>query len=105
FGFGFGFRWLSSCDIRRNANVFKRGEFRQQLVELENKSEVLVAEFRKRLVGKFQYILTVDDEFGSFGHRRFVQRSQNMQKRRLSRARRAHDRYDFAFFDLKVYAF
>ena len=92
----------SACDIGRNHNVFQRREFRQQLVELKHKTNMLVAEIRELLLRQGGHIDRIDTHRAGI---RTIQRTDNLQEGRLTSATGADDTYHLTLIDREVDTF
>ena len=70
-------------------------------MELENKSDMTVTETRQVLVFQRKNIRSVNEHLAGIG---FVQRADNLQKRRLARTGFADNGHYFALVHMQVHA-
>src|SRR5207245_826172 len=80
-------------------HIFERAEVREQIVELKNESELVVAEIRERALVHRKQILPLEINFA--GGRSF-EASQEMQKCGFPDTRLADNRYFFARSHLEI---
>ena len=83
----------------RNHDVFERGEFGEELVELKDESDMLVAEVGQFATVERQHVGTVDKEATGIG---LVERADDLKQRGFARAAWAYDTDNFAFLDVEV---
>ena len=86
-------------DQRRYHHVLQRRELRQELVELEDEADVLVAESGQLLATEAARLRAVYNEAPAI---RRVQRADNLEQGGLARAAGAYDRHDLARVDGQV---
>ena len=89
-------------DIGGNQDVFKCCKLWQQLVELEDESEMLVTEVGELLAGKGGYIDGIDVYTARI---RLFECTDDLQQRGLSRSAGTDDADDLSFVDMEVDAF
>jgi len=104
-GLFLGFCSAGVLDKCRNADVFKGGKFRQQLVELEDKTDVFVSEPGQLPFFKTSDILSVDFDTAGYARVRGVQGSKNLEEGGFTRPRGPNHRYDFPFGDFQAHPF
>ena len=90
------------ADQPRNADILESRELREQVVELEDEADALVAEFRQGLVAQRRDILAADLHAPAVGPRKGP---HDLQKRGLSGAAGPHDGDHLACGDLQRDAF
>lgn len=83
----------------RNHDVFERREFGEELVELKDESDVLVAEVGQFATVKRQHVGAVDKEAAGVG---LVERADDLEQRGFACAARPYDADNFAFLDVEV---
>ena len=89
-------------DESGNHDVFQSRELGQKLMELENETDVLVAEIAQFACRERPGIDAVDDHRPAVG---LVERTDNLEQGGLSGPRRSHDRDHLALVDMQVDAF
>ena len=82
-----------------NHDVLQRGELGQELVELEDEADMLVAKLRQLLLAECVHIQAVEDNCPLVG---LVQRAHNLEQGGLSRSAGPYDRDYLAFFYVQV---
>ena len=87
-------------DPRREADVLDRGEFRQQMIRLENETDAVVAEFGQFAFGKPGKILPGEMNFARV---RRIQTAHQMEQGAFARAGRAAQREEFAARHVEVH--
>ena len=92
-------RELPSVEQGGHDDVFKRCEYGDQIVILENKADVLTAEHREFVAFQPVDILPVDVDRAAGGR---VQPAAELQQRRFPRAGRADDGDEFLLLHLEV---
>ena len=78
-----------AADQQRHADVFERGEFRQQVMELVDEAERAVAQFSASAIGQPRHGLALDLDFTAG---RLVEAAEDVQQGALAGARGADDR-------------
>ena len=84
---------------RGNQDVFQNGALRQQMVKLEDKTQVVIANARQLIRAQAGQIATVEADGSA---RRLIQRADEVQQRALAAAGRTDDRHGFAGGELKI---
>ena len=82
-----------------NHDVFYCRELRQELVELEDEADVLVAEVGKLLLVQLSYINAVDGDVSAVGR---VESADNLQESGLAGATRSDDAHHLTFVNMQV---
>src|SRR5690606_19130496 len=90
---------VEAFDQLRNHDVFQRGEFRQQMMELVDEADLVAAYRRPPVIRKPAAGLTVHDHLARI---RPLQEAGNMQQRRLAGARRGDKRDHLALVQLEI---
>src|SRR5438105_8240279 len=85
----------------RQLDVLDRVQSREQVVGLEHEADVLVADPGQLIVGELSDVLAREHIGAAVGH---VEAAEHVHERRLSRARRAHDRDELRGADVEVHA-
>ena len=80
-------------------DILQCGELGQQLVELEDKTDVAIAEMGLFLLAQPGDVLAIDDDLTAIG---LVQRAHNLQEGRLAGSTGSYDTYDLAIPYLQV---
>ena len=96
----FGLFSFASCYQSRNYYVLQGCELRKQLVELEYKSDMLVAEGGKFPAAHPAKLFSVEVYAAAVG---LVKCSYKLQQGCLSGSARSYDAYDLAPVDFQVY--
>lgn len=96
-GFWFNIYWLPSLDQRRHTGIFDRGEFRQEMMKLEDKPNTPIPEIRLFTFRHLEHILAVEVDRP---FRRTIEGPDNMEQRALSGSRSPDNRNQFASLNL-----
>ena len=83
----------------RNHDVFERGEFGEELVELKDESDMPVAEVGQFATVERQHVGTVDKEAARIG---LVECADDLEQRGFACAAGPYDADNFAFFNVEV---
>ena len=95
----FGNRTLLLRYQCRNHHILQRRKFRQQLMELEHESDILITECRQFALRKLADIDAINRQAAAI---RRIQRPQNLKQRRLPGAARTDYRNDLAPVDFQI---
>src|SRR5581483_6321379 len=91
-----------SAKMQRQRNVFHASQSWQQIEELKNEADLIAADAREIIIGKFRERRTVDFEFAPG---RPVEPADEVQKSGFSRPGRSNDGNHLAAIDRKIHAF
>ncbi len=94
-----GFGHAGTGQHHRHHHVFQRGEFRQQVVELVDEAQRLVAQQATRGVRQGRHALAGDEHLTCGRH---IEATQQVQQGALAGAGGTDDRHRFAGIDLQV---
>ncbi len=94
-----GFRALHPAYQQRHRDIFQRGEFRQQVMELVDEAERTVAHFAAL---RFVHLLHILPEYLHAAAAGIVQSAEQMQQRALARTGCADDRDTLAALQVEV---
>ena len=86
-------RGLPSGELEREQDVLRRRQCRDQVVELEDESDVVAAEERARMLVELGDVHAADPDGARVG---LIQASQQVEQRGLAGAARAQQRDEFA---------
>ena len=86
---------------KRQFDVFERRRSGEQIEALKDETEVIAAQHRELIPREPLHMYAVKEVLPG---RRTVERPDDVHRRGLSRARRTHDRHEFAFVDAEVHA-
>lgn len=90
------------ADVSGDADIFQGGKFGEKIVELKNKSDVLIPESRQLIAFHGKKILVLEPDRSAV---RLVEGTQNMQERALTGARGPDNRNDFTLLNADVDTF
>jgi hypothetical protein len=82
-------------NVARDANIFKSRKLGQQVVELKDKSDLLVSEAGELLFAQREEVIPVNAYLAGVG---LKQGSEDLKQRRFSRTTGPNDRDDLMFF-------
>ena len=92
----------SACNISWNHDILDGSKLGQQLVELEHKTQMLVAEIGQFLSRQATGVDAINNHLSAIGT---VERTDNLQQGGLTGSAGANDTYHLALVDMKVDAF
>ncbi len=83
----------------RQHHILDRGEFRQEMVQLEDETDLLPAQLGEITIRKPRDLARVEKNFARVGA---IERAEEMQERALPRPRRSDDADDLALLNLEI---
>ena len=101
-GTHFGLLFVFASDESRDADVFECGKLGQELVELEDETEMLVAKSGDVLVFQSCHVDAIDDDGAAVG---CIEGTHDLEKGSLTRSRGTDDADHLALADVEVNAF
>src|SRR5579884_329837 len=93
---------LGPLDQSRHHDIFKRGEFREEMMELENIADGSIPKFGQLSIGTGEEVVSFKEDLAGS---RPIERAEEMEERALPDPRRADDGQQFPFLNIDRHPF